>query len=221
MALARALAADPRLLLLDEPLAALDARTRMDVRSRLQRHLRAFDGPVLVVTHDPVEAMVLADRLLVIEDGRVVQDGSPAEVSRRPATDYVARLLGLNLLRGSVSDESEPGAVRLDGGGTLVSAAPAVGRVLVVLRPSAVTVHTGHPEGLSTRNVWQGTVASLEPLGDRVRLQVEGAPSVLVDVTPSAVADLALRPGSAVWLSAKATEVEAYADPFADSSTSP
>jgi molybdate transport system ATP-binding protein len=209
VALARALATEPRLLLLDEPLAALDARTRLDVRSRLRRHLRDVDGPVLVVTHDPLEAMVLADRLLVVEGGTVVQDGSPADVARRPATQYVAQLVGLNLYAGSLAGD---GLVRLDDGGVLHVAAPEVpaGRVLVVLRPSAVTVHASHPGPASPRNLWRGVVGGMEQLADRVRLQVDGAPPVLVDVTAAAVAELRLEPGRRVWLSAKATETEAY-----------
>ena len=86
-------------------------------------------------------------------------------------------------------------------------------RVLVGLRPSAITIHTARPADASPRNVWKGTVAALEQLTDRVRIQVDATPPTLVDVTPAAVADLALRPGSAVWLSAKATETEAYPDP--------
>lgn len=113
VALARALATRPRLLLLDEPLAALDAATRLDVRAHLRRHLSTFDGARLLVTHDPVEAMVLADRLVVVEAGRVVQTGTPTEISRRPRSPYVARLVGLNLLRG----RGRGGRIRLVGGG--------------------------------------------------------------------------------------------------------
>ncbi len=245
VALARALAADPELLLLDEPLAAMDARTRLDVRTALRRHLEQFAGPVVLVTHDPLEAMVLADRLVVIEHGRVVQTGSPTEVARRPATDYVARLLGLNLYAGSRDGAS--GAVALDGGGSLVatfedvdaagvdergsgapsggggaplsapaggqeSGRPAPDRVLVAVRPSAITLHTRRPDHASPRNVWEGTIAGLELLADRVRVQVDGAPPALVDITPAAVAELRLAPGERVWLSAKATETEAYPD---------
>ena len=100
VALARALAGQPALLLLDEPLAALDAGTRLDLQAELRRHLSDFAGPVLLVTHDLLEAMVLADRLLVIENGRVAQDGTPAQVARQPATEYVAKLVGLNLYAG-------------------------------------------------------------------------------------------------------------------------
>jgi molybdate transport system ATP-binding protein len=206
VALARALAGDPSVLLLDEPLAALDAGTRLDVRSELREHLHGFAGPTLLVTHDPLDALVLADRIVVLEDGRVTQEGLALEVARRPATDYVARLLGLNLLRGEAAD----GVVDLVGGGALhVAQDDLRGRVLVALRPSAVSLHGSRPEG-SARNVWQGTVDGIEPIGDRVRVSVVGEPSVVVDVTPAAVLDLGLVRGTPVWLSAKATETEVY-----------
>lgn len=214
VALARALAADPQLLLLDEPLAALDARTRLEVRAQLRHHLRDFAGPVLIVTHDPLEAMVMADRILVLEEGRVVQDGSPAEVARHPATPYIAQLVGLNLYAGSLDRASR--TVALDGGGSLAVAplesAADRDRVMVGLRPSAITLHTARPEHSSTRNVWEGTIAGMEQLADRVRVQVDGTPAALVDITPAAVADLGIRPGQRVWLAAKATETEAYPD---------
>jgi len=224
VALARALASDPALLLLDEPLAALDARTRLAVRSELRAHLTGFAGPTVLVTHDPLEAMVLADRIVVLEGGRVVQQGAPAEVARRPATDYVAHLMGLNLYAG----ELVPGpgqAVALDGGGTLYAAghgdqgadgdrdAPigVGGRVLVVVAPSAISLHPREPVAGSPRNTWTGVVAGLELLTDRVRVAVVGTPPALVDVTPAAVAELHLAPGQRVWLTVKATEVVAYA----------
>jgi molybdate transport system ATP-binding protein len=236
VALARVLAAEPRLLLLDEPLSALDARTRLEVRAQLRRHISHFTGPVLIITHDPLEAMIMADRLMVIENGRVVQQGSPAHVARQPATQYVARLVGLNLYTGTLGPGAlDPGAldpgdlgpgphkVHLDDGGTFIvtlgddlltsGGTGALGpRVLVGLRPSAISIHTTRPDHASPRNVWNGTVVSLELLTDRVRVQVDAGPPALVDVSAAAVADLALRPGTGVWLSAKATETEAYAD---------
>ncbi|HXR68509.1 MAG TPA: ABC transporter ATP-binding protein [Dermatophilaceae bacterium] len=236
VALARALAAEPRLLLLDEPLSALDARTRLEVRAQLRSHLEEFAGPVLVITHDPLEAMVMADRLLVIENGRVVQQGTPAQVARQPATQYVARLVGLNLYAGTLDPAT--GHVHLDDGGMFTvtlnndfadadAAASAVAglgglgglgglstkRVLVGLRPSAITIHTATPTHASPRNVWKGTVTALELLTDRVRVQVDASPPALVDISAAAVADLALRPGAGVWLSAKAIETEAYPEP--------
>jgi molybdate transport system ATP-binding protein len=207
VALARALAGEPSLLLLDEPLSALDARTRLDVQVELRRHLSSFAGPSVVVTHDPLEALLLADRLVVLEDGRVVQEGAPAEVARRPATEYVAKLVGLNLYTGTaVGDE-----VRLDGGGTFVVPDHGQhGAVLVALRPSAVVVSPHRPDLSSVRNTWPATIAGLTMLTDRVRIDLEGEPSAVVDVTPAAVAELGLGPGDRVYLSAKATELEVY-----------
>jgi molybdate transport system ATP-binding protein len=212
VALARALASRPRLLLLDEPLAALDARTRIEVRAELRDRLRDFGGPSVVVTHDPLEALVLADRILVLEDGRVVQHGPPGEVARRPATEYVARLMGLNLYAGSLADPGA-GRIELDDGGNLFTTGTTEHRtgqaLLVSLAPSAIELHVRRPEG-SARNVWAGTVSGIELLTDRVRVAVAGSPAALVDVTPAAVADLELRAGTPVWLSAKATETSAY-----------
>jgi molybdate transport system ATP-binding protein len=221
VALARALAANPGLLLLDEPLAALDARTRLEVRAELRRHLAEFPGPTLLVTHDPLEAMVMTDRLVVIESGQIVQQGPPAEVARRPATQYVARLVGLNLYPGT---RDATGQVTLDGGGTLIAAgllnpddqatndtAP-TGRVLVAIRPTAIALHTTRPEHSSPRNIWQGTVTGLELLTDRVRAEINATPPALVDITPDAVADLDLTNGKPIWLSAKATDIDVYRD---------
>ena len=206
VALARALACDPTALLLDEPTAALDVVTRLDVRAELRAHLRDFPGPTLLVTHDPLDALVLADRIVVLENGSVTQEGRALEIASRPATPYVAKLLGLNLIRGRAQD----GDVAVEGGGTLhVVDRSLVGDVLVAIRPSAIAVHTSPPEG-SARNVWPGVVDGAEPLGDRVRLTVSGQPTVLVDVTAGAVSELHVAPGDQVWLSAKATELEVY-----------
>jgi molybdate transport system ATP-binding protein len=206
VALARALATSPRLLLLDEPLGALDARTRLDVRADLRHHLAAYDGATVLVTHDPLDAMVLADRIVVIEDGIVVQEGTPAEVARRPRTEYVARLAGLNLYRGRVAAD---GAVEVDGGGRLIVDGAHPGEVFVAFPPSAVAVHRERPEG-SPRNVWAVTVAGIEPYGDRVRVEFAGAPPVAAEVTTLAAAELDLRPGRAAWVAVKATETHAY-----------
>lgn len=209
VALARALATAPELLLLDEPLAALDARTRLLVRGELRRHLADFGGASVIVTHDPVDAAVLADRLVVIEHGRLVQTGTPLEVARRPQTDYVARLVGLNLLSGTARDH----LVSLVGGGEVVLAEHADGAVHVAFRPSAVSLFTAAPGG-SPRNVWPGRVIGIEPHGEGVRVEIGGAPgpgtSVLAEITPAAVAALDLRPGVAVWATVKASEVTAY-----------
>jgi len=208
VALARALAGQPALLLLDEPLSALDAGTRLDVQAELKRHLADFTGPCLLVTHDPLEALVLADRLIVLENGRIVQEGTPAQIARQPGTDYVAKLVGLNLYAGH-ADGSE---VKLTGGGAFVVADRGQhGDVLVAVRPSAVVVSSRQPQLSSARNAWPAKITGLTLLADRVRLDLDGQPPALVDVTPSAVAELSLDPGRQVWLSVKATDLEVYA----------
>ena len=198
VALARALAGEPALLLLDEPLSALDARTRLDVQTELRRHLSEFTGPCLLVTHDPLEALVLADRLLVLEEGRIVQEGTPAQVARRPATEYVAKLVGLNLYAGRADG---PGVALPGGGAFVIPDHGQHGDVLVAVRPSAVVVTSQRPQATSARNTWPAKIARLTLLADRVRLDLEGQPPALVDVTPAAVAELSLSPGSRVWLS--------------------
>jgi molybdate transport system ATP-binding protein len=210
VALARALATDPRLLLLDEPLAALDAKTHLLVRTGLRRHLGDFPGATLLVTHDPIDAAVLADRLVVIEHGKVVQQGRPQEVARRPRTDYVARLVGLNLLAG----RGEGHRVALPTGGSVELAESACGDVHVAFRPAAVSLFVHRPDG-SPRNLWAGRIATLEPHGEGVRVEIAEAPdrtsSILAEITPSAVADLGLVPGSEVWAAVKASDIEVYA----------
>lgn len=218
VALARAFAARPRVLLLDEPMAALDAHTRVETRDLLRTRLTTFPGPVLLVTHDPVEALTLASRLVVLDHGRVVQTGTPAELAERPATSHVARLVGINLLTGTLATGGE---VRLDRGGSVVGVHPddlqepadlrgPGDRVLVALRPTAVTLHTDQPVSISARNLWRGVVRSVEPVEDRIRLQVDGPPDLRVDVTPAAVRALGLIAGSPIWAAAKATDVLVY-----------
>jgi molybdate transport system ATP-binding protein len=207
VALARALAGQPRLLLLDEPLSALDAGTRLDVQAELKRHLAEFAGPCLLVTHDPLEALVLADRLIVLEQGRIVQDGTPAHVARQPGTDYVARLVGLNLYSGNASGTT----VALVKDGTFVIPDRGQhGDVLVAVRPSSIVVSMHRPVAGSARNTWPARVVGLTLLADRVRLDLSGQPDALVDVTPAAVAELSLATGTEVWLSVKATDLEVY-----------
>jgi molybdate transport system ATP-binding protein len=205
VALARALVTAPQLLLLDEPLAALDAGTRMSVRTDLRRHLAEFGGATVIVTHDPLDALVLADQVAVVEAGRVVQSGTPQEIARRPRSRYVAQLVGLNLLPGRATGTT----VELDDGAVLTTSEAASGPVYVVMRPSGVAVHREHPTG-SPRNVWAGTVTNLEQHGDLVRLSTAGPPALFVDVTAEAVAELALSAGEAIWLSVKATDLTVY-----------
>jgi molybdate transport system ATP-binding protein len=205
VALARALVLEPRILLLDEPLAALDATARVDTRRQLRRHLGEHPGPRIVVTHDPVDAMTLGDQVVVIEDGRVLQSGALAELRRQPRSRYVADLVGVNLYRG----RAEQGRIRLPDGGELVAAARIEGDVFAVVHPYSVALHRREPEG-TPRNVFTGTVEHLDVEGDRVRVIVAGPVPVTAEVTPAAVTELELTPGAAVWASIKATEVSVY-----------
>jgi len=207
VALARALAIEPRVLLLDEPLAALDARAKLHIRAELRRHLASFHGARLLVTHDPVDALVLADRMVVLEDGRVTQQGTTAEVARQPRSPYVAELVGVNLLTGTAAGDH---TVRLAGGAELVVADPLPGpEVAVAVRPQAVTVHRHQPDS-SARNTWRATVTDLAADHDRVRLQLAGPVPLVAEVTPAAVADLGLTPGAEVWVSMKAVDLAVY-----------
>ncbi|MDK3255289.1 ABC transporter ATP-binding protein [Blastococcus capsensis] len=205
-ALARALAGDPSLLLLDEPLSALDARTRLAVRAELRRHLAGFAGSTVLVTHDPVDALALADRVVVVEEGRVVQTGTPVEVSRRPRTDYVARLVGLALLPGTGAGM----LVRLDGGGTVAVAEETSGPVFAAVRPESVALYPTRPAG-SPRNVWPARVVAATPHGATVRCELAGQVPLVADVTAASFAEMGLAPGAEVWASVKASEVAVYA----------
>ncbi|MCZ7536933.1 MAG: ABC transporter ATP-binding protein [Acidimicrobiia bacterium] len=203
VALARALAVGPRLLLLDEPLAALDATSRVEVRRELRDSLADFDGVRVLVTHDPVEALALADRIVVVEDGQVVQEGTPDDIRTRPRTRYVADLVGLNLLRGRGAGDR----VVLDAGGELAAPGAGSGDVIAIVHPHAIALHRSNPD-VSARNVWATTVESLDLEGDRVRVRLTGPVDLVAEVTPGAVTDLALAPGLEVWASVKATEVQ-------------
>ncbi|MFJ9966904.1 ABC transporter ATP-binding protein [Streptomyces avermitilis] len=206
VALARALATNPRLLLLDEPLAALDARSRVEVRTQLRRHLAEFEAVAVLVTHEPLDAMVLADRLVVIEDGRVVQEGTPADIARHPRTDYIAHLVGLNLYLG----RAEGHAVYVNGGPAITTTEDLTGPVFVAFPPSAVTLHRDRPTRSSARNLWQCEVAGLETHGDQIRADLTGELPLAADLTTVAAAELGLHPGATVWASVKAAQTHAY-----------
>lgn len=205
VALARALAPGPRALLLDEPLSALDADVRATVRRDLRDHLRHHEGPCLLVTHDPLDAAVLADRVVVLEEGRVTAAGRLADLVAHPRSAWAAELAGTNLLRGTAHGRS----LQLEGGGRLVAADASEGPVLVAVRPSAVALHTQRPEG-SPRNVWPATVAEIEGFGERRRVRLDAAIPLVAEITVDGSTALDLRPGAEVWASVKATEVRAY-----------
>ena len=203
VALARALVTDPDLLLLDEPLSALDASTRVDLRRLLADHLTEFPGPSLLITHDPAEAFLLADLIHVIEDGAITQVGTADEIRLSPTTKYAADLAGMNLFEGSASR----GTVMIGGHRLHTADTAADGSVFAMVHPRAISIHRSPPEG-SPRNTWETTVLRVEHCGDRVRLQL-GVPFPLTaEITPGAEEALDLSEGSIVWVSIKATEVD-------------
>ena len=205
VALLRTLVTEPRLLLLDEPLAALDVSVRAEVRRELSRQLAGFTGIRILVTHDPLEAIALADRLVVLEQGKVVQTGLPSEVTARPRSRFVADLAGVNLLRGTGKDDH----IELDGGEVLAAPESGDGDVFAVIHPRAVALYLARPEG-TPRNVWRARAEDLDLRGERVRVRLSGPVPLVAEVTPSAVRDLRLDAGAEVWLAVKATEISVY-----------
>lgn len=206
VALARAVATDPALLLLDEPLSALDVGTRRDVRRDLLHQLAGFEGVRVMVTHDPVDAYVLADRIAILEDGRLSQIGTVAEVTAHPRTEYVARLVGTNLFCGQVS----AGVMTTPDGVEIVIADAPNGRASAIVRPQAVTVSRPTAPETSARNRWVGIVADIDLLGERARVNVVGPPDLTAEITSSALRSMELRAGDEVVVSVKATDIATY-----------
>ena len=205
VALARALITEPRMLLLDEPLASVDTAAKLDLRRTLREHLATFTGVRVLVTHDPLEAAALADRVLILEAGQLVQEGTFAEVTARPRSVWAARMAGLNLLRGVVAGDR----LHLDGGAELTVATDVVGKALAAIRPSAVSLYREDPAG-SPRNVVRGMVAGIDPEGDRWRIRVDGTVPLVAEITPAAATELRLADGGPVFAAIKATEIDVY-----------
>ncbi len=205
VALLRAMATEPKLLLLDEPLSALDVSIRAEVRRELTKQLASFQGVRVLVTHDPLEAMAMADRLVVLENGSVVQSGTPDQVAARPRSRFAADLAGVNLLRGQAHGDH----VALAGDASLAAAEAGAGEVFAVIHPRAVALYRTRPDG-TPRNVWHGQVDSVDLHGDRVRVRVKGPVPLVAEVTRAAMNDLGLRAGLGVWMVVKATEVSVY-----------
>lgn len=207
VAVARALAPSPRVLLLDEPLAALDAGNRNELRRELRRHLAGAGTVRVLVTHDPLDAHALADRVIVVEAGRISHQGTLAGIAGHPRSRYVAELVGVNLLEGALGN----GVLHLADGALVIAGAGGVedGPAFATVHPHAVALHREQPHG-SPRNTWLARVAELDQHADRVRVRLDGPIPLVAEITPSALAELGLHPGDPVWASVKATEVAAY-----------
>ena len=205
VAVARALAADPRLLLLDEPMAALDVAVTPALRQTLRRVLA--DRTVVMVTHDVLDALLLADRVVVIEDGVIVEQGPCSEVLSKPRSTFAARIAGLNMIAGTWRDNAvlTPHGLRVEG--LTTEPPPRSGDpVVAVFSPHAVSVFLETPGG-SPRNALEVTITDLEPQSGRIRVR---AGALSADITPQAVAELDLAPGTRVVFAVKATEVAVY-----------
>jgi molybdate transport system ATP-binding protein len=212
VALARALVVEPDLLLLDEPMSALDVAVRAAARRELREALEAFEGTKLVVTHEPREAMALSDRLVVLEEGRVVQHGSAADLRTRPKTAYIASLVGVNLFSGVVLERDGHRVLRTSGGDLAIAADVEPGNeVLAMVHPRAISLMT-HPEpsGVSFRNVLEMRVEEIDLMGDRARIHLDGQPSLTAEITTEALGELDLRKDVRVWAAIKATQVDVY-----------
>ena len=206
VALARALTTDPALLLLDEPLSALDPTTRAQTRASLGLRLRGFDGVTILVTHDPLDALSLADHLVFIEASHLVQEGTPQEIIAKPRDPYVAQVVGLNFLQGRRIDD-----LQVDVAGTTVvaPAVPSGAAVCVTIPLSAVALYRMRPHG-SPRNTWPVTVNDILLIGQTARVSVAGPFALVAEVTTWAVAELRLGVGQELWATVKATEVGVY-----------
>lgn len=201
VALARALATEPRLLLLDEPFAAFDVQHRAGGRALLGSVLAASDAARIIVTHDPVDALTLANRIVILEGGRVVQTGTPDDIVAAPQSQYVADLVGMN-----VYPAQADGTQLRIGDAVLTVPEHHDGAVLAIIAPRSVVLSLDEP-ATTARNVWRGAIRGTERLGDRVRVRVDIGLTMIAEVTAASVADLGLTTGTDVWVSVKATEI--------------
>jgi molybdate transport system ATP-binding protein len=213
VAIARALAAEPDVLLLDEPLAGLDVAAAAAVRKLLRGVLARDDRAALLVTHELLDVLTLADRVLVLESGRVVEDGPVARVVAAPRSHFAARFAGVNLVAGTIG--ADGGLLAADGT-RWYGSGDTPGKdvhVVAVFSPAAVAVYRELPHG-SPRNTVEVTVAALDSRGPGIRVraddQSDGAPGLAADITSDAAAELRLAPGERIFFSVKAQEVSIY-----------
>ena len=214
VALARALVLQPRLLLLDEPLSALDLQTRREVRTELRRLLAALPCITVLVTHNPLEAVIFGDAIAVVEGGRIVQVGTREDLLRTPRSRYVAELMGLNLFRGRVASRDPSGLAEIhtDDGALRIVDSGTPGEVFVAVDPREITLHATAPTG-TAQNVFYGAIVQVvpePPLGERVRVTLATRPPLVAEVTAHAVRTLGLREGISVYASFKATAATGY-----------
>jgi molybdate transport system ATP-binding protein len=214
VALARALVLEPRLVLLDEPLASLDLATRRAVRGEIRRALAGLACATVYVTHSPLEALVFGDRIAVLEGGRIGQSGAAGDLVRHPRSAYVAELMGVNLLRGVVEPHAAGATARLRVGDATLAVVDAgePGEAFAVVSPREITLARTAPAG-SAQNVVRGRIAEIvpePPFGERLRVVLDCAPPLVAEITPAAAAALGLAEGVEVHAAFKATGVTVF-----------
>jgi molybdate transport system ATP-binding protein len=202
VAMARALVTEPDVLILDEPLTAVDAEARPHLRRLLGEYLDAFAGAAIVITHDAPEAFMLADQVVILESGVITHEGSPTDIRLRPATAYAAEIAGVNIVHGVASQ----GVLRAGRQRLQLSDSAVSGPVVAIINPTSIQLHRNRPEG-SARNVWETTVVGIEPFGDTVRVATSDPFGLTVEVTNAGASDTGIAVGGSVWVSIKATEI--------------
>jgi len=207
-ALARALVIKPKILLLDEPLSALDTNTRKKMQKELKKLHEELKVTTIHVTHDQIEAFVLANRLAVMKDGTIIQAGSPEQVFRRPKDDFVARFVGFeNLFDGKIVENKE-GIAKIDIGGVFVEAITRKnGNCTVGIRPDDIIISKS-PLKSSMRNVLRGKISDFIDMGSLVSLMVEvNGLSFVTLITKRSFIEMKLDRGKEVYISFKASSV--------------
>ena len=215
VALARALAPDPRLLVLDEPFSNVDVSARPGLRALVREVTRSFGGATVLIAHDPLDALTLADRVALLDAGRIAQTGTPDEIRAAPSSHYAADLVGVNLFVGELEPlEDGAATLRTPDGEITVSPEVAIAsgtRSIASLKPIDVSLHAREPEG-SARNVFRGRIVEIADDGDRARVRLATRPPLTAEVTSGSVTRMGLRTGGEVWASFKAVEVSLQID---------
>lgn len=214
VALARALVIRPQILLLDEPLSAVDLSNRRKLRGEIRELLAQLTCYSIVVTHSPFEALLFGDQIAVMEEGRIAQVGGRDQLLCHPRSRYVAEFVGLNFFRGRVSQRYPDGLVDVETDDGTIRVTPGVDsdELLVAVDPRDITLHPQSPAS-SAQNVFRGMIKEVvpePPLGERVRVAIETHPPLVAEVTAHAVANLNLREGMEIFASFKATRARSY-----------
>ena len=214
VALARALVVEPKLLLLDEPLSSIDPSARASLRGILKQALAARGVTTVYVTHSPLEALALGGKLAVMHEGRVVQEGMPADLLHRPRSEAAGAFIGTNFFRGILASRDGSGLVAIHtAAGELLAADPGLdGEVFVAIDPREIVLSREAPSG-SARNVFRGRVVEIAPeppRGERVRVALATRPPLVAEVTRQALESLGVTEGSEVFAAFKATALEPY-----------